>query len=250
MTSYIELNNVTLDIPIFDTSRSFRETFKNKWIGGQIKKQGKSKRTSIRALENINFRLNKGDRLGLVGHNGAGKTTLLRLLARVYHPTSGRLITQGNITPLFNISIGLDPDDSGVDNIFTIGTYLGMSKEDINAKKEDIIAFSELGDFIHLPVRTYSTGMSVRLSFAIATALDPDILLMDEEIGTSDANFAEKAKRRLEAFYSKLSILVIASHSEEIIRRMCNKALLLKHGRPTAFGNVDEVLEQYNKSPT
>ncbi|OGO93222.1 MAG: ABC transporter ATP-binding protein [Coxiella sp. RIFCSPHIGHO2_12_FULL_44_14] len=247
MATYLEVERLTVDIPIYHTSRSFRSVLANR-LGGKINRQ-KTGQVSIRALDNISFRVEHGDRLGLIGHNGAGKTTLLRLLAGVYKPLQGIYRFQGKITPLFNISIGLDLDDTGIDNIFTIGTYLGMPKTEIRHKKNEIIEFSELGDFIRLPVRTYSTGMMTRLSFAIATAINPDILLMDEGIGAGDASFAEKAQKRLESFYSRMNILVIASHAEELIRRLCTKAILLEHGKMIACGAVEYVLELYRTRP-
>jgi ABC-type polysaccharide/polyol phosphate transport system ATPase subunit len=249
MSSFIELENVTLDIPIFDVARSFRRSLFNYCTGGQIMQDsGKKNMVNIRALENINFRLEKGDRLGLVGHNGAGKTTLLRVLAGVYTPLIGKMRSNGKITPLFNISIGMDLDDTGIENISTIGMYLGMTPKEIEDRKEEIISFSELGDFINLPVRTYSSGMMVRLSFAIATSLQPEVLLMDEGIGAGDAQFAEKAKARLDEFYRNIDILVIASHGDDLIRQLCNKAMLLEHGKVMAFGEVEAVLEQYHRS--
>jgi len=247
MDTFIDVKSLTVDIPIYDASRSFRSTLMNRYIGGRIKRDKKSGRVSVRALEDISFYLQKGDRLGLIGHNGSGKTTLLRLLSGVYQPLQGRYRFAGRITSLFNISLGQDIDDSGIDNIFSTGMHLGMSKQEILRKKDEIIAFSELGDFIHLPLRTYSTGMLTRLSFAIATALEPDILLMDEGIGAGDANFAEKAKNRLESFYSKAGILVIASHADTLIQKLCNKAMLLEHGKIITLGDVDEVLAIYHE---
>lgn len=251
MTACIELKNVNLDIPIFDVSRSFRTSMFKYCTGGRIiENSGKSGIVNIRALEDITFSLQKGDRLGLVGHNGAGKTTLLRVLAGVYKPSQGKIRCNGKITSLFNMSIGMDLDDTGFENISTVGMYLGMTRKEIAEKREDIIAFSGLGDFIGLPVRTYSSGMLVRLSFAIATTLDPEILLMDEGIGAGDAQFAEGARARLEAFYSKLDTLVIASHSDDLIRQLCNKAVLLEHGRMIAYGAVEEILRIYHKVET
>jgi len=248
MDAFLEVNSLTIDIPILDASRSFRTTLMHRYIGGQIKRNEKSRQVSVRALDNISFRLEKGDRLGLIGHNGAGKTTLLRLLSGVYKPLRGTYHYRGKITPLFNISLGLDLDESGIDNIHTVGMYLGLSKQEIQRKMDEIIAFSELGDFIHLPVRTYSAGMLARLSFAVATSVESDILLMDEEIGAGDASFAEKAQERLKSLYSKMSIIVIASHAEDIIRKLCNKAILLEHGKIVAFKGVDEVLKLYHAS--
>jgi ABC-type polysaccharide/polyol phosphate transport system ATPase subunit len=245
ISTFLEVDNLTLDIPVFNVSRSFRTTLLSRVTGGRIEQNDKSKQVSIRALDNISFRLEAGDRLGLVGHNGAGKTTLLRVLARIYKPMIGRYQYKGKITSLFNMSVGLDLDDTGVDNIYTIGMHLGMTKSEIETKKDEIIEFSELGDFIYLPVRIYSAGMQMRLSFAIATAVEPDILLMDEGIGAGDANFAEKAKNRLTNFYDKTSVMVIASHSADLISQLCNKALLLEHGRQMKLGSVEEIFSQY-----
>ena len=254
MTTFIEVKNVTLDIPIYDASKSFRTSMLKYCTGGTIlqnSKQdndsGRSAHVSVRALDNISIRLEKGDRLGLIGHNGAGKTTLLRVLAGVYKPLSGHVTHAGKVTPLFNMSLGMDIDDTGADNIATIGLHLGMKPEEIKAKREGIIAFSGLGDFIGLPVRTYSMGMQLRLCFAIATALEPQILLLDEGIAAGDMQFTEAARDRLENFYQKLDILVIASHSESLIKQLCNKALLLEHGKVIAQGQVDDVLGIYHK---
>lgn len=242
--SFLELQNVTMDIPIYDATRSFRSTIVNKYIGGTIQ-QSKSKRVSIRALDALNISLKDGDRLGLIGHNGSGKTTLLRILGGVYKPVQGIFRKEGRITSLFNISPGIDMDDTGIDNIFTVGQYLGMTKQELKDNLEDIVQFSELGDYVNLPIRTYSAGMLTRLSFGIATALNPDILLMDEGIGAGDDNFAKKAKKRLEDFYQRINILVIASHSRQLIRDICNKAILLEHGKLIASGSVDEVFDIY-----
>lgn len=246
MSIYAEINSLTMDIPIYNTKRSFRSELANR-LGGTINCNKKPGMVSVRALDKVSFRVEEGDRLALIGHNGAGKTTLLRLLAGVYKPLVGTYRYRGRITPLFNISIGLDMDDTGIDNIFTIGMYLGMSKKEIQQKKQGIVDFSELGDYIHLPVRTYSVGMMTRLSFAIVTSIDPDILLMDEGIGAGDTRFAEKAKARLENFYSRTKILVIASHAEDLIRRLCNKAILLEHGKLIAYGEVNDILQLYRK---
>lgn len=243
-TNTLKLNNVSVDIPIFDASRSFRRSIANR-LGGDIQRNEKRK-VCVRALDNISFTIQTGDRVGLIGHNGAGKTTLLRLLGHIYKPTRGRYICNGNITSLFNMTLGMDLDDTGVENMRTIGSFLGMSRTEIEAKKDSIIEFSELGDYIHLPMRTYSAGMMTRLSFALATALEPDILLMDEGIGAGDANFADKAEARLKSFYGRLNTLIIASHSDELIRKLCNKAILLEHGKIKAVGAVDDILEQYH----
>jgi len=247
MEIFLEASNITLDVPIFDVDKSFRKSIINYCTGGQIMVDPtKNRQVNVRALENVNFQLVSGDRLGLIGHNGAGKTSLLRILAKVYSPSKGHLTSNGKVTSLFNMSIGLELDDTGIENISTVGMYLGMTPKEIENKRAEIIEFSDLGDFIHLPIRTYSSGMQLRLSFAIATALEPEILLLDEGISAGDALFAEKAKTRIDEFYKRLNILVIASHSDTLIKKLCNKALLLEHGKVKAYGNVDDVLETYS----
>ena len=250
MNVYLEIKNVTLDIPIFDASKSFRKSLMRYCVGGKIKEGGINGQNavSVRALDNISFRLESGDRLGVIGHNGSGKTTLLRLISGVYKPFIGSVEHSGKITVLFNALAGLDGDDTGINNIYTIAMYLGMSKKEIESRKEDIINFSELGDFINLPVRTYSSGMLLRLSFSIVTSLEPQILLMDEGIGVGDMQFTNAAQARLDSFYKKLDILVVASHSDDLIKRLCNKVLLLEHGKIKAFGNVKEVIEVYHNT--
>lgn len=246
--TFIELNNVTIDIPIFDSNNSLRRALYNRCIsklGGELYKSSR-KHVFVRALHDISFKLEAGDRVGLIGHNGAGKSTLLNVLAGIYQPHMGTIEKQGKITPLFNPNLGLDIDDTGYDNIYTMGMYFGLNKVDIDAKRDEIISFSELGDFIHSPVRTYSSGMVIRLSFAIVTSLEPEILLMDEGIGAGDASFAAKAAARLDAFYEKINILVLASHSAVLIKQLCNKAILLEHGKIIKMGAVDEVIDYYH----
>jgi ABC-type polysaccharide/polyol phosphate transport system ATPase subunit len=201
----------------------------------------------VKALEDVTLELRSGDRLGLIGHNGAGKSTLLRVIGGIYTPTAGRVTVSGRITPLLNQSPGLEMEDTGYENIITVGMLLGMSLEEIKGKAPEIIEFSDLGDYIHLPVRTYSTGMLARLSFSIATALDPGILLLDEGIGTADARFADKASRRVKDLIARTDILVLASHSEDMIGSMCNKAALLHHGRILEIGAVSDVFRSYRK---
>lgn len=239
------MRNVTVDIPVFDSSRSLRKLAYNRYLGGNIQKSS-SQHVFIRALDDISFTLQEGDRLGLIGHNGAGKSSLLNLLGGIYLPLKGQVETIGKVTSLFNPSLGLDIDDTGYENIFSIGMYYGLTKKEINLKKDEIIECSELGDYIYLPARTYSNGMLMRLCFAIVTSLNPEILLMDEGIGVGDSNFAKKATERLEYFYKKIGIIVIASHSDELIEKMCNKAMLLDHGKIIKLGPVHEVLETYH----
>jgi ABC-type polysaccharide/polyol phosphate transport system ATPase subunit len=202
----------------------------------------------VRALDQVSLKLGHGDRLGILGHNGAGKSTLLRVLAGVYEPAAGRVAIEGRVSPLFNSSPGLDLDDTGHENIITCGLLLGMSHAGIVAKAPEIAEFSELGEYLDLPVRMYSTGMLTRLCFAIATAIDPEILLLDEGLGAGDARFAERAQRRLDGLIERSSIMALASHSEGLIRSLCNRALLLESGRVAALGEVDEVIEAYRSA--
>lgn len=240
----MKVNNVSIDIPIYNTDRSFRSALISKYIGGNI--NADNKLIAVEALRSINFNLQEGDRLGLIGHNGAGKSTLLNTLAGIYKPTGGSIQHSGRITPLFHTSPGLDPVDSGISNIYTMGMFFGISRKEIKDKLDEIIDFTQLQDFINLPVRTYSTGMVARLGFAVAACLEPDILLVDEGIGAGDEAFARKAKASLDNLYKKVKIVILASHSRELIKKMCNKAILLEHGRMIVCDDVDKVFEIYD----
>jgi ABC-2 type transport system ATP-binding protein/lipopolysaccharide transport system ATP-binding protein len=201
--------------------------------------------TVVQALDRVSFTLNHGDRVGLVGHNGAGKTTLLRVLAGIYEPNEGRVEIEGSIAPLFDITLGMDPESSGYENIMLRGLFLGLTDREIHDRLDDISAFTELGDFLKLPIRTYSAGMRMRLAFAVATSIHPDILLLDEGIGAGDAGFLQKAKQRLDDFTSKAAIIVLASHSEDLLSRMCQTSVLMEHGRVLQVGETAEILEAY-----
>lgn len=247
--SYIQLKNVGVNFPIFGANRNLRLTLLSGLTGGQIVtgNSDSSNSIAVKSLQDISFELRSGDRIGLIGHNGAGKSTLLRVLAGVYKPTEGSITIEGKITPLLQQSPGLEMEDSGYENIITCGMLLGMSFDEIQSKISHIIEFSDLGDYIHLPVRTYSSGMLARLSFSIATSIDPGILLLDEGIGAADARFSEKAAKRIEDLISKTDILVLASHSDALINSMCDKAILLHHGRIRNIGPVPEIAKDYQR---
>lgn len=213
-------------------------------IGGMID----SERGVVTALRDISFELHEGDRLGLMGHNGAGKSTMLKLLAGAYPPTRGRRISVGSISTLFNATPGLTMDGTGRENLVTCALHLGMSWRQINAKMDEIIDFAELGDYIDLPVRIYSSGMLTRLGFSIATSVDPEILLLDEGLATGDAQFAVKAEAKLKELVSRASILVIASHSETLLANTCNRCLLLEHGQVVAEGPARTLFESYRSA--
>ncbi len=249
MTVKLKVEGLSLNIPIIGPERSFRSTIRNMYIGGTINTSDTSLVT-VAALKDISFSLNSGDRLALVGHNGAGKTTLLNVLAGIYKPFKGKITYSGRVTPLFQQPPGIDRDDTGLENIRTVGSFLGMTLAEITSKTQDIIDFTELQDFIHLPVRTYSSGMVARLGFAVATAMEPDILLLDEGISVGDQRFAAKAKQRLQQFYDKIDVMICASHSNVLLRELCNKAMWLEHGEIKEFGDIDAVLTKYAQLET
>ena len=241
------LENITVDFPIYGTGRSLRKTLLARLHKGRAADASGQQLVVVRALENVSLELKDGDRVALIGHNGAGKSTLLKVLAGVYAPTHGSIRIDGRISPLFAAPPGLDLDDTGYENIKTCGMFLGMSPSQIEARTADIAEFSELGDYLHLPVRTYSAGMLTCLGFAIATSIDPGILLLDEGLGAGDARFAERAEKRLRSLLARSSILVLASHSDKKIKAMCNFGLLLEKGRLVAMGALDETIDLYHR---
>lgn len=216
-------------------------------VGGQIG-IGEEGKVVIKALDGLNFEIHEGDRVALLGHNGSGKTTLLRTLAGIYEPVTGEIIQSGRIFPLFDLQLGMDHDATGIENIWMRGKLLGLSSSEIEHALDDIAAFTELGDFLNMPTRTYSAGMMVRLAFGISTAITPDILLLDEMIGAGDAAFLSRAEDRLKDFLGRTGILVLASHSTGMLKRWCNKGMLLEHGKLVAFGPLDEIVTQYEES--
>jgi ABC-type polysaccharide/polyol phosphate transport system ATPase subunit len=244
----IALQNVVAEFPVYGTQPSLRNALFGRVVGGVLRRQSEhGKRVVVRALEDVTLTVNHGDQLGIIGHNGAGKSTMLRIFAGIYEPSAGTISIEGRVSPLFSTSPGLDLDDTGYENIVTCGLLLGMSRDEIEQKLPEIEAFSELSDYLALPARTYSTGMLVRLGFAIATAIDPEILLLDEELGAGDARFAEHAAKRVEGLIERSSIVVLASQSVDLIRRICSRAILLDHGRVIADGPTEEVLEIHSR---
>jgi ABC-type polysaccharide/polyol phosphate transport system ATPase subunit len=244
----VVLDNVHVEFPIYGSARSLRSAFFARATGGLIRRDaGRQGRVIVRALNGVSFTLREGDRLGLVGSNGAGKSTLLKVLAGVYQPVSGQVLVSGKITSFFDILPGLDAEDTGYENIITGGLLLGLSRQEIEGRMADIEEFSELGEYLALPVRTYSAGMMARLGFAVATAVDPGIMLVDEGIGAGDARFAERASRRMQAFIDRSKIMVLASHSDALIKSWCNKAALFEAGEMLLIGEVDKVLDAYHR---
>ncbi len=246
----ITVENVSVDFPIYGGgSRSLKKTLIHAGTGGRLARDA-GNRICVRALHDVSLQLEDGDRLGIVGANGAGKTTFLRVLAGVYEPTYGTVRRDGQVSTLFDATLGMDMEATGYDNILLRSLFLGVSPREVREMMDEIAEFTDLGDYLAMPMRTYSAGMRLRLALAVSTCFDPEILLMDEWIGLGDAHFLEKAKGRMERFVGRSSILVIASHSEALIERHCNKAVLLDRGEVTAIGPVDEVLNAYRTSST
>jgi lipopolysaccharide transport system ATP-binding protein len=241
----IEFQNVSVDFPIYNANgRSLKKRLIQVATGGQLgaDQQG---RVIVRALEAVSFELNDGDRVGLLGHNGAGKSTLLRLLSGVYTPSSGTALIQGEVASLIDISLGIDAEATGRENIFLRGGLLGMSRSEIAAQMDSIIEFSDLGGFVDMPLRTYSTGMHLRLAFAVSTIVRPQILLMDEWLSVGDEGFKHKAEARLTELVQATNILVIASHSRELVEKTCNRVIWLEHGRIKMDASPETVLPAY-----
>ena len=240
----IDTYDACVDFPIFDArTRSLKQTFLGA-AGGAIGRNS-SNVVVVEALKNINLHLREGDRVGLVGHNGAGKSTLLRLLSGIYEPTRGSADVRGRVAPVFDLGVGMDPEISGYENIIIRGLFLGQSIKQMKKKMDEIAEFSELGDYLSMPLRTYSTGMRVRLALGVVTSIEPEILLLDEGIGAVDAAFMAKARVRLQELVKRSGILVFASHSNDFLAQLCNTALWIDHGTVRSAGEVSEVVGQY-----
>ena len=245
----LSLENVSVSFPIYHGgSRSLKKNLLFRSSGGHLASDA-NHRITVEALRNISVRFQPGDRVALIGSNGAGKTTLLRVMAGIYEPVSGTVTSRGRISPMFDIGLGIDGEISGYENIRLRGVILGLTPAEIEERMQEIVEFTELGDYLDIPVRTYSTGMMTRLVFAVATCFAPEILLMDEWIVAGDAAFISKAQHRIESFVQNASIMVVASHSLAICRQFCNKAMWMEGGQIRAFGPVNEILDAYVAEP-
>ena len=243
--AHISLINVGLDIPIFNPgARSLKKKLIKGITGGSLHQSDQGP-VVVRALQNINLEFKHGDRVGLLGHNGAGKSTLLRVLSGVYKPTSGQVTINGQVASLIDVSLGIDSEATGRENIFIRAALLGLRKKQINEQLEEIIEFSELGDFIDMPVRTYSSGMHLRLAFSVSTVIRPEILIMDEWLSVGDENFKHKAESRMQKLLESTSILIIASHSKELLLKTCNRIILLDHGLVKTDSDPLAVCNEY-----
>ena len=240
----IHTEDAWVEFPIFDAkSRSLKKTFLGK-AGGTIGRNT-SNVLVIEALKDITLSLRTGDRVGLVGHNGAGKSTLLRLLSGIYEPTRGKAIVNGRVAPIFDLGVGMDPEISGYENIIIRGLFLGETRKKMASKVDEIAEFTELGEYLSMPLRTYSTGMRVRLAMGVVTSIDPEILLLDEGIGAVDAEFLKKAQTRLQRLVERSGLLVFASHSTEFLARLCKTAIWIDHGSIKMMGEIEDVVRAY-----
>ena len=199
------------------------------------------------ALKDINFTLEKGERIGILGTNGAGKSTLLKVIAGVFKPTEGSVVHKGKIVPLLELGAGFDRQYTGAENIYLYGAMLGYSKEFLEARYDEIVEFSELGSFIDVPVKNYSSGMRARLGFSVATIVEPDILILDEVLSVGDAKFRKKSEKKLVDMMDTGVTVLFVSHNLDQVKRICNKAMILEHGEMKAFGDIDEIAPVYEE---
>ncbi|MBO6548099.1 MAG: ABC transporter ATP-binding protein [Rhizobiales bacterium] len=234
--AHISIKNLTVEFKVYgSSSRSLKNQILSQATGGRIAENADDAVT-VKALDNVSLEINDGDRIGLVGHNGAGKSTLLRTLAGIYKPTEGSIEIEGTVGTLIDPSAGMDPEATGIENVYLRGYILGMCRHEIDEKVDEIAEFTELGDFLHLPVKTYSAGMFSRLGFAISTAISPEILLIDEGVGTGDNKFIQKISARIKSYFDRASIVVIATHDDEILKSIGATNVLFEHG-----ANISQV---------
>lgn len=247
MSCSVRLDGVTLDYFIYSVkAQSLRNAVFNLAVGGNLyKSQGDV--TVVRALDNISLELEEGDRLALVGHNGSGKTSLLKVIAGIYEPQKGLVEVKGKLTSMIAHGAGLDSEASGLQNIRKIGAMRMIPKKVVESRIDSIVEFSELGDFVRLPVKTFSSGMMARLMFACATEFEADIIVLDEWLGAGDAAFAHKAYNRMEGFVDKAQMVILGTHSFDLVARVCNKVIELAAGRAVFSGSTADWLAWRNR---
>ena len=244
----IRIESVTVDFPVYNTgTRSLKNRLLHQGTGGRIGRDA-GNRLCVRALDDVSLKFKHGDRVGLVGHNGAGKTTLLRVLAGAYEPTHGHMWRHGRTASLLNVSLGIDSEATGYENIMTRGLFLGLMPGQVRERMDEIAEFTELGDYLTMPVHTYSAGMRLRLAFAVCTCFKPEILLMDEWINVGDQSFVEKARRRLEEFVDRAGILVLASQNAALLERICTTGVVLDAGKVKARGPIRGMIREYRQA--
>lgn len=222
-------------------NRSFKSTLLRLPIGGEIEKKGDD--VVINALHKVTIELQRGDRLGVLGRNGAGKTTLLKVISGIMPPTGGKVRVEGRVASLITMTLGMDADATGWYNIMHQGRHMGLSDAEITQRRDEIVAFSELSDYIHVPMKAYSSGMQLRLAFSIATAFAPEVLVMDEWMSAGDAQFQAKAGERLRGLIGRSGVFVFASHSRQLLEENCNLGLVLERGKVKFFGPIYDALK-------
>jgi lipopolysaccharide transport system ATP-binding protein len=248
MQAAIDAEGVSVSFPLYHSNARSLKRAVIGTVSGRVAADAK-RRVVVQALRDVSFALRIGDRLGLIGGNGAGKTTLLRTLAGIYEPQAGRVHVEGSLNALLDPNLGMNIDLTGRENIMLRGLYNGLTSSAIRRLEEDVAGFAELGEFLDLPVRTYSTGMVVRLGFALATAIRPQVLLMDEWFLAGDANFMERARARLEGMVRGADILVLSTHVSEVVLTWCTRVIWLDQGQVRADGPAETVLEAYLGHP-
>lgn len=241
----IELKHVGVEYLVREMRRSSLVSEAASFATGGVIDMSNEKKITISALKDVSLSFKDGDRVGLIGHNGAGKTTLLRVLSGILPPMQGSIRIEGRLAGLLSIQLGLDQNASGFENIYIRARYMGCSEEEIAERFDEICEFSELGDYLHLPLRTYSSGMRVRLAFSIATAFEPDILILDEWLSAGDATFRDKAAARLKDLIAQSGIFFMATHQPGLMKRMCTKGVVLEKGEVTFEGDVEEALARH-----
>jgi ABC-type polysaccharide/polyol phosphate transport system ATPase subunit len=243
--TFLRLHDIWVEFPIYQgSSRSLKKALLANTTQGNLM-QDALHRINVVALRDLSLDIEDGDRLAIIGPNGAGKSTLLKVLAGIYQPTRGRVHSSGKVTALLTASVGLNLEATGRENIILRGMFMGIHPREMQANIDEIAEFTELGAYLDMPVRTYSSGMMVRLSFAASTAIAPEILLMDEWLSAGDVSFLTKAQKRLAHFVGNSTILVLASHSIPLLEEWCNRAILLDHGKIAAAGHVKQVADAY-----
>lgn len=246
MKARIELNGVSVRFKKYQGySSGMKEAVMRFFNPPDWYKTARPSKSEFWGLKGIGLSLEEGDRLGIIGHNGAGKSTLLKVISRIYKPTEGTVSVDGRIAPLIEIGAGFNPELTGRENAFLNGTIIGLTRKRIQERMDSIVGFSELSDFIDMPVKYYSTGMYLRLAFTLATEIPPEILILDELYAGGDAIFIEKANVRLENFVKQSKILILVAHNLEYVKRFCNRVIVLDHGQKVLEGKPDDVIERY-----
>lgn len=242
----ISLIDVSVELAVYSArGRALKSALFSRAVGGRLESTQDPSIVVIGALKNLNITVNDGERVGLIGGNGSGKTTLLRVLSGAYAPTTGRATIEGRVSSLIDLTMGMDPEATGHKNIVMRGVMLGLSRKEAQGLVNDVAIFSELGEYLDLPIRTYSSGMLLRLAFAVCTSIKPEIVIFDEIIGVGDAAFAERAQRRIDALIERSNIMFLATHHNSTIERFCNRVIWLQEGRIRMDGPPTEVLAAY-----